>query len=176
MAKMDLILQGLEGAEPDYQRLAALANERTAKARSERREIFDRNPALTIRLGDMAHHVEAGLVLRLSGNELLAETIPAKCRDMRVRLEYEGASELERLLIDRIIVTWLHVQRAELGREANTHGVSFAKAAFYHTDGSRALHDHTRAIIALARVRKLLRPNVAQVNIAANGGQQVNVA
>jgi hypothetical protein len=92
------------------------------------------------------------------------------------RTRHDDSSELERLLIDRIVVTWLHVQRAETDRAAVRNGATLSKAAFYHKEASRALADHVRAVTALARVRRLLRPSVAQVNIAAAGGQQVNLA
>jgi hypothetical protein len=175
MAQMSLVLKGDTGASDDYRRLAKLAESTSVKARSERRAILKRDPDLALRLGDVAQHLEDQLIEDLGGGAVLSDALPKKCRAMRRELGCDGASALEQLLIDRIIVTWLHVQRAELDRRTVINGATLAKAAFYHKEASRALADHTRAVTALARVRKLLRPTVAQVNIAAAGGQQVNV-
>jgi hypothetical protein len=61
-----------------------------------------------------------------------------------------------------------------LGRRCESTANPTERRVFYDQQLSRAEKDHQRAILALARVRKLLRPTVAQVNIATAGGQQVN--
>jgi hypothetical protein len=175
MADLSLVLTGAPSdRDDDYARLSKLASKTTEAARSERREIMKRNPDLALRLGDAARHLETQVIESFGGGAVLSDALPEKCRAMRRELGYREGSELERLLIDRIVFTWLRVQVAENDRQASTNGTTLKKAAFYHNEASRALADHTRAVTALARVRRLLRPSIAQINIAADGGQQVN--
>jgi len=58
----------------------------------------------------------------------------------------------------------------------STGDSSHARLSFYDRATERAQADHVRAITALARLRKLRLPYVAQVNIAAPGAQQANIA
>jgi hypothetical protein len=97
---------------------------------------------------------------------------------MRIDLGFDDAPEIERLLIDRIVLTWLHLQHVEYRRSAqwSTGDSSHARLSFYDRATERAQADHVRAITALARLRKLRLPNVAQVNIVAPGAQQTNLA
>jgi hypothetical protein len=148
MAKLSLVPADAEDSEDDdYKRLAKLADKTTVAARKERRAILARSPELALRLGHVAHHLEDDLIQSIGGTELLADAIPEKCRQMRRGLAYKESSELE-TLIDRVILTWLHLQRAELDRRANTTGVTLAKATFYHREASRAQSDHAKAIAA----------------------------
>jgi hypothetical protein len=79
---------------------------------------------------------------------------------LRTSLGYEAASALERLLVDVILTAWQDYH-------------PFAMVYGQRTGESFTLRDMEQE---LARVRRLLKLPALQVNIAAAGGQQVNVA
>lgn len=93
------------------------------------------------------------------------------------RLQHELAglnpTPLERLLTERIALCWLHVQALEM-----RSGATMPKQAWgdiYEKRLDRANRRFLDAVKALALVRRLALPAV-QVNIAAAGGQQVNLS
>jgi hypothetical protein len=103
-------------------------------------------------------------------------------RNVSVLLEefaYENSSPLEKLLIDNIIITWLRLQWVEyqLIGFMGQGEIHMSVVEFWEKRLSISQRRHLRACETLARVRRLLlvKPAV-QVNIAAEGGQQVNVA
>lgn len=141
---------------------------------AEARAILAMHPKVARQIGNMSHQIEHNLINGLTDRAAVGEAVSDYCRELCRRLGYSESSELEPLLIDRIVVTWLVVQQTESDRRSVRSGATLTKAAFYHAMASRVQVDHSRAIVALARVRRLLRPRVTQVNIAAAGEQQVN--
>jgi hypothetical protein len=93
-------------------------------------------------------------------------------------LGYAESSSLERLLIQQITLCWLNLNLTEY-RLTNVmkQSISFACGLYWEKRLTAAQRRFTRACETLARVRKLSRNTPAlQFNIAAGGGQQVNVA
>jgi len=86
----------------------------------------------------------------------------------------DNPSAIERLLVERICMTWLALQAAEQGylRKLD-EGLSFAGVDFYDRHPNAANRRHLAAIRSLAQVRRLQLPPVGQLNI---GAQQVSVA
>jgi hypothetical protein len=96
--------------------------------------------------------------------------------DLRATLGYDVSPPLERTLIEHLSLCWLRLNLMELRYDA----VMASNTTFKHVEHterrlSEAQKRYTRACEALARVRKLKLPAL-QVNIAAEGGRQVNVA
>jgi hypothetical protein len=124
---------------------------------------------------DFACIVQHTQIQRCVGEDSLfaQELLSGQVQRLRAQLGGPAPSPLERLLVERIIACWLHVNYAEekyaeeLGR-----GMSFEKGEYYQKRIDRAHRRYLSAIRALAQVRRLLGPSV-QVNI---GEQQVNVA
>jgi hypothetical protein len=84
---------------------------------------------------------------------------------------------LERTLCERIASCWLDAQLADLVFAARLkESMSIAAGDYYQRRQDRAHARYLAAVQALARVRRLLAPVVAQVNIAQPGAQQVNLA
>jgi hypothetical protein len=84
---------------------------------------------------------------------------------------------LERTLCERIASCWLDVQLADLTcAEKLKESLSFAAGDFWQRRQDRSHARYLSAVQTLARVRRLLAPVVAQVNIAQPGAQQLNVA
>ena len=97
-----------------------------------------------------------------------------RARKLRRELRGQGSTPLERILIDRIVMCWLQVEIAErqyLGMMKG--GVTVAKGKFYEELQDRAHRRYISAIKALAQVRRLQRPAIAQLNLA---NHQINVA
>lgn len=93
-------------------------------------------------------------------------------------LGYDGAPMLEQLLIQQAALCWLKLNIVELsysGAMKQSHTLTLGM--YWEKRLTAAQRRFTRACETLARVRKLSRNAPAlQFNIAATGGQQVNVA
>ncbi len=97
---------------------------------------------------------------------------------LKERFEYRNASPLERLLIDHILTARLRVIDAEaLYTKIVAHeNVSLEIAEYWDRLLSSTQVRLLQAIESLARVRRLARNTPAlQINIAREGGKQINV-
>jgi hypothetical protein len=139
------------------------------------RAIMRDRPDLVRLIGDTGRHLEQDLVAWFGRDEVsLREFFHAHLASMREGLRREGDSALEGLLIDRVVVTWLRVQQAERVKLAkDKDGITLAWATVWERRLEIAHRNYLSACKALATVRRLLKPQIAQVNI---GAQQVNVA
>jgi hypothetical protein len=105
---------------------------------------------------------------------LTREILTARARSLKRRLIGGDPTALESLLGERIVICKLALDRAETLHMNNMQGdSSFKRALFYEHLMDRAHRRYVHAIKALAQVRKLQLPTVAQLNVASN---QVNVA
>src|SRR5262249_45869892 len=127
------------------------------------RELFDNNPEFAAEVGSLVRHAEQSLLLLAAGKSLtLKEAISRQVAELRERLVATARSELERLLVDRVVVSWLEVYycdtdladhlRKGLGPNAS------AQAAQKRLD--RAHARYLAAVKALATVQKLVRPSL----------------
>jgi len=93
-------------------------------------------------------------------------------------LGYELAPAIEKLSIDGVAMSWLRWQQIEYKYTwQNRQGLSLNQAAYWDKSLTAAHARYLRALESLAKIRKLARRDPAlQVNIATQGGQQVNVA
>lgn len=96
---------------------------------------------------------------------------------LRKDLGYVGAPILEQLLIQQAALCWLKLNLVELSySNAMKQSITLTLGMYLEKRLTAAQRRFTRACETLARVRKLSRNTPAlQVNIAAEGGQQVNV-
>lgn len=97
-------------------------------------------------------------------------------RDLRESLGYDTAPPLEQMLIEHACVCWLRLAVMEV-RYSLIVTANNMLAQVEHTERrlTEAQKRFTRACESLARVRRLSRPSV-QINVAAEGGRQLNVA
>ena len=91
---------------------------------------------------------------------------------MTRELAGHAPTPLEALLVDRIVVCWMHLHYAETIYVQNMQDYSLTQAAFHQHRITTAHNRYLSAIRALAQVRRLQVPTV-QVNIAR---EQLNVA
>jgi hypothetical protein len=108
------------------------------------------------------------------GQQLLKE---AEVLSIKERLGYNSSCQAEKLIIDQVLLCWAGVNFAENMAMIflNKEGTSVSTFNFYQDNLSRYQNRYLRAIETLARVRKLSKGIAFQVNIATDGGQQVNV-
>lgn len=138
------------------------------------RQALERFPGLWRMMGDMAKLVANGVIDAFAGDSVaIRESMKAGRLAMRNELGYKNGSSLERLLIDQVFLCWLRLHHIELCYSVATReGYSVAHVDYWERRLSAAQRRYLRACETLARVRRLLRPRIAQVNIAE---QQVNV-
>ena len=137
------------------------------------KQFYDEYPALWRRIGDMSREV-LRQIADWFGDEMIGEAVSRYVSKTRNVLGYETASQIERLLIDRVLACWLRVQQAEqIKTQKDRDGVTLRWATVWERRLAIAHRNFLLACKTLAQVRKLLKPRVTQVNI---GGQQVNVA
>ena len=172
MATSEWAVLSLAGfSEEDAERFDALASK--SKGGKEQLTILRRYPAAAAQAGELSRHVAARIIGRMStaSDSIEAECFRQRCAEIRRDLHYDEAPAVERLLIDRIVVTWLHLQNVDSIRQGGD--LSLTKAAYYNRAVSLAQADHVRALLALAKVRRLALPAV-QLNVST--GNQLNVA
>jgi hypothetical protein len=151
-----------------------------------RKQIID--AAIT---GDTAYLEQFKQIIKTHGNEVLARTnfsktirslyleaafptnlagrtaLELKVKDMQQELEGPNPSPLEKLLVERVIVTWLNLFYAECQRGAylKRKEWEFSGAIVRDRRVERAQALHLKAIKALAQIRRLQIPVLAQFNI-----------
>jgi hypothetical protein len=118
----------------------------------------------------IAKTARESLVRMLSGDNLLVQEAHArKCAALTQELAGPQPSPLERLLVERIVLCWLHLYSAEALYAQRRQNLSLRQAEFHEQRLSKAQARYLAAIRTLAQVRRLGVPAV-QVNI---GQQQV---
>ena len=120
------------------------------------RDALEAAPSVWREYGDLAAQAQEAWLQLLSGTDyMLAESVRLKLSALRQELGAEGASPLEKLLVERVATTWVQASYSDI-LAAQMHGGSprLLEAAEKRRD--RAHKRHLMAIAALATVRKLL--------------------
>lgn len=152
------------------ERLLGPAQQGNAKALAELRPLLDRGNLWEF-VGDLARRVEESWLDAMTmSNKLVREGYKKRAAAMRAELLAQGDSQLERLLVERVVMTWLQVCHADTGYAAalrSSEGHSFRDGEYQQQRMDRANARHLKALKALATVRKLLVPAV-QINVGQN--------
>lgn len=112
-------------------------------------------------------------------NLLHREAWERQAQTLEQELAGPHPSPLERVLCERIASCWLDAHLADLSSAdwLKRDGMNRAAGDYCLRRQDRAHARFVGAVVALARVRRLLAPPlVAQVNIAQPGAQQLNIA
>ncbi|HEU5349524.1 MAG TPA: hypothetical protein VFU63_13015 [Ktedonobacterales bacterium] len=145
---------------------------------TELRAMLDAHPEVVRTAGDLPRDAHLAMTRALVGSDVGSPELFAR-RAAQVRAELEGAhpSPLERLLCERIATCWLAVYLLDAATITTSNGQRAPARLLDHHERMRdsAQRRYLDACVALAKVRRLLRPSV-QVNIAQAGAQQLNVA
>ena len=160
--------------EPDktvekLQDLLRLAERGEENAVPEIRRILNEHSDLTWDFLDLAKVAENVLIENMTREQDLAtrELMRSQLETMKQEIAGNEPSPLERLLSERVIVTWLEVQFFEALYVRNMRNLSVTQADFHQKRLDRAHKRHLSAIRALAQIRKLLKgTTITQINIA----------
>jgi hypothetical protein len=178
-------------ARLDIRELVRLAREGERLALGE---LADRSPGCLYEIatkgeGDLDADIERALIEQLGPGHgaLHKEGVAAHMALLRVELAPADCSPIEKLLVERAVVCWLHVQLMEYEAAGVYAGPDpdvlewraareiDRRAEVIDRRLARAQSRYVQALAALARVRRLaIPPIVAQFNLAQ--AQQVNVA
>jgi hypothetical protein len=123
------------------------------------------------------HLAELMVIENAHATAALKECWKQRLQVLKKDLGYNGAPMLEQLLIQQTALCWLKLNLVELAY-SNTmkQSITLTLGVYWEKRLSAAQRRFTRSCETLARVRKLSRNTPAlQFNIAASGGQQVNV-
>lgn len=145
----------------------------------ELRRKLEEVPELWRAVFDIAEVMRSNLIDKTIAQKAARLALESNASSLMSGMGYEKSSAVEKLLIENIIITWLRLQWVEFQMVGfiGNGGMSVSLADFWERRLSLAQRRHLRACETLAKVRKLLMKGpVLQVNIAGQGGQQVNVA
>jgi hypothetical protein len=143
-------------AREEFDFLVARAREGDREALPRLREYLDRNPEIWEQAGDIARHARDSWIRMIAGQDLAATEVFARKADA-LRTELAGAdpTPLERLLVERVVATWLQVHHAD-AMVAQAGNVSLRQADFARKRQDSAHRRYLTAIGALVTVRRLL--------------------
>jgi hypothetical protein len=146
------------------------------KAQGELRQILDGHPEIWLSMGNLASQAEQSMILVAAGdNAIVKEAIERGLAKLRQDLGSDDASPLERLLVNRVVASWLYLHYAEANYYQTLRGgMNWGNSEHHQRQIDRAQRRYLAAIRTLATVRRLLMPAV-QVNIAEEI-KQINVA
>ena len=123
---------------------------------------------------DMAGSAIEVVIRQMKTSEGNRALMHERLERLRKSLGGAEASQIERLLIDQVVICYLRMNLTDQSYEnAMRNGGSFAAGSYWERKLSTVQYRYLRAIETLARVRKLMGVPMVQINIAAEGGQQV---
>lgn len=143
---------------------------------AELRKVLEKSPELYKAVFDLSEVVTRQTIRGMLGDKDKATqtVIEAHVKNTKQEFGYERAPMAEKLLIENIVLAWLRYTYAEYQITSNMNTDATYKNNEHWEKRANAAHRrYMRAIETLTRVRKLTA-NI-QVNIATNGGQQVNI-
>lgn len=129
-------------------------------------------PAIWRLAGDMVEKTANKLINHYGGHYLVQASLKSAWESLPKELAQPGDGELERLLVQQVVLAWMKLAFIEYQHEHNlTEGSTTIKLAdFWERRLNAAQRRYLRATETLGRIRRLNLPAV-QINI---GEQQVN--
>ena len=145
------------------------ANKGRKGSREALLKLLDQHPEIEPVFGDQALLAEDHLLSMAAGKSVVRREFTRRfLATMRRKLAQSGDGELERLVIERVVLSWHSLCFVE-GRRAARYceGITQADIAFWDRRVSSLQGDFLKACRALGDLRRLARPTVlAQMNIA----------
>ena len=138
-------------------------------ALAEVREMLRANPpAIALLGGDLAERAETLLVERIAeGQPVFRAALLAKLEALRADLAGPAPSPTERLLVERVVATWLQMAHAD-ALAAQAERGSHADGEYNQRRQDRAHRRYLSAVKMLAVVRKLALPIRVDVNVGGS--------
>ena len=143
------------------------------------RKWMDEYPEIWRVVFDISNVIETNLIDEVRPEQAVQWAIRKNAEELRAGLGFEGATLMEQLLINNIVVSWLRVQWTEyrlilyMGQDEKW----MSEIEFWEKRLNVAQQRFLRASETLEKIRKLSAKNpILQVNIATQGGRQMNIA
>lgn len=133
-------------------------------------------PDLWRGLMDLVEVTEGRVMGEMDMTRSMREGLEVGLQHLKEELGYSTAPMLEKLLIEQVALCWLRQNFTELTLTRAANSGTLEQGEYWEKRLSATQRRYLRACETLARVRKLTLGTLAlQVNIAAAGGQQVNM-
>ena len=130
-------------------------------------------PSIARKFGNLNLWVEQGFVERTTnGTPVEKKSVTLTLKQMREELAGPNPSPLEILGAERVASCWLQLHYGELLYNQELPKLTLTQDDYYQRRLDRLHRRYLSAMRSLAQVRKLLKPKVAQINIADK--QQIN--
>jgi hypothetical protein len=132
------------------------ATDNNPKAVAQLRKFLNDHPEFWKVCGDVAGATRAGWIGLLAGeNAMLREATLRQLDALKSELEGEHPTAMERLLVERILATYLHVTHADANANPGDKAL-IKEAAFAVHRQDQAHRRHLSALAALATYRKVM--------------------
>ncbi len=119
-------------------------------------------------LGDVADHARSALQKRIAGGQTgFLEALRTKTENLRTELEGPNPTLIEKLLVGRVLATWLQVSDADWSAARATE-VSMRQDDHYQRRQDRAHKRFLSAVKMLAVVRRLALPIKVDLDVKAS--------
>ena len=143
---------------------------------TELEDLLEENPQLGREILDLNHATRQKLIKAFVTQDAVILGVEKNMTAIENDLGYQGSPALEKMLIENVVNSWLRLQYVEckLSGLAGEDAVSFVILEFWDKRLNAAQRRFLRASETLMRIRKITN-SMTQVNIAADGGQQVNI-
>jgi hypothetical protein len=145
------------------------------------REALDELPELAWHFSNVAEVAEHKLMKEMTGEGslLTMEIVPRQLAAMREELAGPAPAPLERLLVERVVATWLWLHYFEARYAAIMGDLTMVQSEHHQKRIDRAHRRHLSAIRTLAQIRKLapaLQINIADKQINVAGGEVPDIS
>ena len=122
------------------------------------KKLLDANPDVWKHYGDLSSHVEAKWIKLLSGDDACVhESLVRRVEELRQEIIEAGTdTPLERLLTERIVVSWLMTRYFDLSIAQAAEGSRPSHVRYLEQQLDKSQRRHNAALKSLAELRKLL--------------------
>ncbi len=170
-ARQDLMEQ--REALEDLRDLIGRGNDGDEDALARMDDVLAKIPSIARRYGNLNIMVEQGFVERTNTNAPFRQkALKLALEAMREELAGGNASPLEWLGVERVASCWLQLHYFELIYNQELPNLSLEQDDYHQKRLDRLHRRYLSSMRSLAQVRKLLKPKVAQINLAEK--QQIN--
>jgi hypothetical protein len=168
-----LLLEEQREALTDLKDLITRGHDGDEEALAKMDTVLEQIPSIARKFGNLNVMVEDGFVERTSTNSPFRQkSLKINLENMREELAGPNPSPLETLGAERVTSCWLQLHYAELIYNQELPKLSLEQDDYHQKRLDRLHRRYLSAMRSLAQVRKLLKPRVAQINLAEK--QQIN--
>ena len=136
--------------------------------------MLDQAPELWREAGDLARVTESLWLQQIAGDNLFfKEAVSRQAKALRRELLGDAPTPLERLLVDRVVCTWMGLHYAESKHAGTMQEQTFQQGEYYQDRIVRYQRMHLAAVRALAQLRRVA---ITVARVVDSEGRQVDAA